>query len=132
MLGRKLICLRCINCSYNNIAKGIRLLDKIAIFVHRGFLIQVRDFESSIPLKRWEFRNKTRQLIKQAKRKYLFESVNNCKGTKAIWKHLRTVTSGSKSSIPNLPYEMSQCMRFPTMWYVRPAKPQISLRIRAV
>ena len=25
---------------------------------------------------------------------------------------------------------MSQCMRFPTMWYVRPAKPQISLRIR--
>ena len=28
--------------------------------------------------------------------------------------------------------KMSQCMRFPTMWYVRPAKPQISLRIRAV
>ena len=27
---------------------------------------------------------------------------------------------------------MSQCMRFPTMWYVRPAKPQNSLRIRAV
>ena len=25
---------------------------------------------------------------------------------------------------------MSQCMRLPTMWYVRPAKPQISLRIR--
>ena len=28
--------------------------------------------------------------------------------------------------------DMSQCMRFPTMWYARPAKPQISLRIRAV
>ena len=28
--------------------------------------------------------------------------------------------------------KMSQCMRFPTMWCVRPAKPQISLRIRAV
>ena len=28
--------------------------------------------------------------------------------------------------------KMSQCMRFPTMWYVRPAKPQISLRICAV
>ena len=28
--------------------------------------------------------------------------------------------------------KMSQCMRIPTMWYVRPAKPQISLRIRAV
>ena len=30
------------------------------------------------------------------------------------------------------PCNLSQCMRFPTMWYVRPAKPQISLRIRAV
>ena len=29
-------------------------------------------------------------------------------------------------------YYLSQCMRFPTMWYVRPAKPQISLRIHAV
>ena len=27
---------------------------------------------------------------------------------------------------------MSQCMRFPIMWYVRPAKAQTSLRIRAV
>ena len=27
---------------------------------------------------------------------------------------------------------MSRDMRFPTMWYVRPSKPQISLRIRAV
>ena len=27
---------------------------------------------------------------------------------------------------------MSQCTRFPTMWYVRPAKPRTSLRIRAV
>ena len=29
-------------------------------------------------------------------------------------------------------YNLSQCMRFPTMWYERPAKHQISLRIRAV
>ena len=28
--------------------------------------------------------------------------------------------------------ELSRDMRFPTMWYVRPAKPQISLPIRAV
>ena len=28
--------------------------------------------------------------------------------------------------------DMSHDMRFPTMWYVRPAKPQISLRVRAV
>ena len=27
---------------------------------------------------------------------------------------------------------LNQCMRFPTIWFVRPAKPQISLRIRAV
>ena len=26
---------------------------------------------------------------------------------------------------------LSRDMKFPTMWYVRPAKPQISLRIRA-
>ena len=36
------------------------------------------------------------------------------------------------SSIFVMLNEMSQCMRFPTMLYVRPAKPQISLRIRAV
>ena len=29
-------------------------------------------------------------------------------------------------------YHMSRNMRFPTMWYVPPAKPRISLRIRAV
>ena len=60
--------------------------------------------------KRWDdyrkFRNKTRQLIKQAKRKYFSESVNNCKDTKAIWKHLRAVTTGSKSSPSNLPSEI--------------------------
>ena len=27
--------------------------------------------------------------------------------------------------------KLSRAMRFPTMWYVRPAKAQISLRIRA-
>ena len=32
----------------------------------------------------------------------------------------------------NLKLHMSQCMRFPTIWYVRPAKAQTSLRIRAV
>ena len=33
MLGREVIYVRCINCSYNNVAKGIRLLDKKARFV---------------------------------------------------------------------------------------------------
>ena len=36
LLGRKVIIVRCINCSYNKIANGIRLLDKIAIFVYTG------------------------------------------------------------------------------------------------
>ena len=35
-LGRKVIYLRCISCSYNNVAKGIRLLDKKAIHVYTG------------------------------------------------------------------------------------------------
>ena len=52
------------------------------------------------------FRNKTRQLIKQAKRKYFSESANNCKDTKVIWKHQHTVTNGSKSSTFNLPSEI--------------------------
>ena len=64
--------------------------------------------DTSKRLKRWDdnrkFRNKTRQLIKQAKRKYFSESVNNCKDTKVILKPLRTVTTGSKSS--NLPSEI--------------------------
>ena len=41
---------------------------------------------------------------------------------------VKTTRQGSKNRI----YHLSQCMRFPTMWYVRPAKPQISLRIRTV
>ena len=34
--GRKVIYVRCVNCSYNNVAKGIRLLDKKAFFVYTG------------------------------------------------------------------------------------------------
>ena len=36
MLGRKVIYVRCMNCAYNNVAKGICLLDKKAIFVYTG------------------------------------------------------------------------------------------------
>ena len=36
MLGRRVIYARFINCSYNNVAKGIRLLDKKAFFVYTG------------------------------------------------------------------------------------------------
>ena len=44
-----MICVGCINCSYNIVAKDIRYLDKIAIFVHTEKIIQVRAFESSFP-----------------------------------------------------------------------------------
>ena len=36
MLGCKIICVRCINYSYNNIDRSISILDKIAIFVCTG------------------------------------------------------------------------------------------------
>ena len=36
LFGPNLICLRCINCPCNNIAKSISLLDKIAIFICIG------------------------------------------------------------------------------------------------
>ena len=52
MLGRKMICVEFINCLCINIANGIRLLDMMAIFVYTGKnFIQVRAFESNIPLK---------------------------------------------------------------------------------
>ena len=35
-LGRKVIYVRCTNCSYNNVAKGIPLLDKKANFAYIG------------------------------------------------------------------------------------------------
>ena len=51
MLGHKVINVRCINRSYNNMAKGIRLLDTKSIFVYSGkIFIQVRAFENNIPL----------------------------------------------------------------------------------
>ena len=59
------------------------------------------------------------------------------------WKIIITLSAAKKGKEISLSYfsrnsrrehcsSLSQCMRFLTMWYVRPAKPQISLRIRAV
>ena len=52
-VGRKVIYVRCINCSYNNVAKGIRLLDKKNnIFcLYRNNVMKVTAFERYIPLK---------------------------------------------------------------------------------
>ena len=52
MLGRKVLYVICIYCSYNNVAKGIGLLEKKAFFVY----MQVRAFERYIPfmlIKTW-------------------------------------------------------------------------------
>ena len=48
--------------------------------------------------------------------------------------NISSISSVTKTLMPSseLRYDMSQSVRFPTIWYVRPAKPQISLRIRAV
>ena len=54
--GRKVIYVRCMSCSYNNVAKGIRLLDKKAIFAYTGKnVVHIRAFERYIPLISDEF-----------------------------------------------------------------------------
>ena len=50
MFGRIAICVRCINCSYNNVAKGIRLLNKKAIFVYTGKIHASKSFRKIYPL----------------------------------------------------------------------------------
>ena len=48
MLGRKVIYVRCLKCSYNKEAKYIRLLDEKAFFVIQEKLLHVRAFERYI------------------------------------------------------------------------------------
>ena len=56
ILGRKVVCVRCINCSYKNIAKDICLLDKKKHFsLYRKYFKQVRTFEGNISLIMWRF-----------------------------------------------------------------------------
>ena len=49
MLGRKVIYVK-IKCSYNNVAKGIRFIDKKHFCLYRKKIMQVRAFERYIPL----------------------------------------------------------------------------------
>ena len=54
MLGRKVIYVRCINCSYSNVAKGIHLLDKKAIiFVYTEIFRNVRALDRCTLLSVW-------------------------------------------------------------------------------
>ena len=61
-----------------------------------------RKRDTSKRLKQWDnyrkFRNKTRLMIRHAKRKYFSDTADNCKDTKAIWKHLRSVNTGTNLS----------------------------------
>ena len=67
--------------------------------------------DNSKRLKQWTkyriYRNKTKQLIRAAKRKYFTESVSNSKDTKHIWAHLRTVNGDTKASSKHLPQELT-------------------------
>ena len=49
MLGRNVIFVRCINCTYNNVVNGIRLLDKKAIFVYTGKFHASKSFRKIYP-----------------------------------------------------------------------------------
>ena len=61
-------------------------------------------------LKMWtdyrKMRNKTKQLIRHAKRKYFSDKVDNAKDTKSIWKHLRGVNTGKITTANNLPTDL--------------------------
>ena len=60
-------------------------------------------------LKHWteykHYRNKTRNLIRNAKRQHFTKSIENFKDTNTLWKHLRAVNNGSTSSGKTLPDE---------------------------
>ena len=67
--------------------------------------------DQSKRLKQWadyrKFRNKTKQLIRHAKRKYFSDTVDNGKDTKSIWKHLRSVNSGTNMQTNQIPAELN-------------------------
>ncbi|MEW8545919.1 MAG: endonuclease/exonuclease/phosphatase family protein, partial [Candidatus Thiodiazotropha sp.] len=66
--------------------------------------------DNSKRLQKWadykRYRNKTKQLIQQAKRKHFTESVKTLTDSKTIWKHLRNVNNKGNASHNNLPEEL--------------------------
>ena len=51
MFGRKVVYVRCITCSYNNVAKGVRLLDKnIFVFIQEKIHAS-KSFRKIYPIK---------------------------------------------------------------------------------
>ena len=61
-------------------------------------------------LKHWteykHYRNKTKILIRNAKRQHFTKSIENFNDTSTLWKHLRAVNNGSTSSGKTLPDEL--------------------------
>ena len=51
------------------------------------------------------YRNKTIQLLRQAKRKYFSDSVKNS-DSKTIWNHLRAINNKKKTALNNRPSEL--------------------------
>ena len=61
-------------------------------------------------LKKWSeyklYRNKTRNLIRNAKRTHFTDSIETSKSTSSIWKHLSAINKGTTSNANNLPDEI--------------------------
>ena len=53
-----------------------------------------------------KYRNKTKTLIRQAKKHHFSEAVTNLKDTKSIWKHLRTANKKTSACDNSLPDEL--------------------------
>ena len=62
----------------------------------------------------------------------MYTSTEYISQPKQMLKVLKRIVTMTEAVLLSTEKQMSWSMRFPIMWYVRPAKPQISLRICAV
>ena len=53
------------------------------------------------------YRNKTRDLIRKAKRRHFSESIESNKDSRTLWKHFRSVTNKSNAPLSSLPHELT-------------------------
>ena len=53
------------------------------------------------------YRNKTRDLIRKAKRRHFSESIESNKDSRTLWKHFRSVTNKSDAPLSSLPHELT-------------------------
>ena len=57
--------------------------------------------------KKKKHRNKTKSLIRKAKREHFSKSVTNSRDTRTIWQHLRKATNKANASNKRLPDEIN-------------------------